>query len=82
MNTNILTFKGQPVVRHIQHQGYDAMIVESQPDPSELPHYFYYIRDRQLRIVEDNTHGYGEIDIEFTVNKVESIIENDLEDIE
>lgn len=76
-----LEYKGRPVVRYISHLGYDAFIVESQPNKSELPHYYYYIRNPQLEVVEDNTHGDGELDIEFTENKVRFIIENNLKEI-
>lgn len=59
-----LTFKGCPIEAQENHEGLEIIITYCQPDPYDIGHYFYYIRNSDLEILADNYKGYGERTVE------------------
>ncbi|YAF99437.1 MAG: hypothetical protein AB3A66_30280 (plasmid) [Nodularia sp. CChRGM 3473] len=71
-----LTFKGHPITTQEKHEGFEIIVTYCQPDPYDLGCYFYYIRNSNLEIVDDNTKGHGEDSIDSAILKAKDIIEN------
>jgi hypothetical protein len=46
-----------------------------QPNPCEVGHYFYYIRNSDLEILADNSKVYGEESIDSAIAQAKFTIE-------
>ncbi|MCC5638723.1 hypothetical protein LC593_23390 [Nostoc sp. CHAB 5844] len=70
-----LTFKGHPIEAQESHEGFEIIVTYCQPDPCDVGHYFYYIRNTNLEILADNSKGYGEDSIDIAINRAKFTIE-------
>jgi len=71
-----LTFKGCPIEAQENCEGFEIIVTYCQPDPYDVGHYFYYVRNSDLEILADNSHGYGEDNISSAIAQAKHTIEN------
>ncbi|MBD2503950.1 hypothetical protein [Anabaena azotica] len=75
-----LRFKGHPIEAQENYKGYEILVTYCQADRSEVGYYFYYIRNNQLQILEDNSKSCGEDSIKDAINKAKFIIDENISD--
>ncbi|MBW4617215.1 MAG: hypothetical protein KME21_29070 [Desmonostoc vinosum HA7617-LM4] len=57
--TETLTFKYNPIVVQKIYEGREVIITYCQPNPYDVGHYFWYVRNSDLEVLADNSKGYG-----------------------